>query len=654
MKDSSSPVKTLMVRFPDHSEQAFDLDTTFSEVVSTHNGTSLNQTVAVKANGEVFGLGQTLEDVEGNPRSLDLEILSFDSPESKEVYRHSSSHIMAQAVKELFPESKMAIGPAIDDGFYYDFDIDHPFTPEDLEKIEKRMQKIIASNQSFKRIEMAKDKAISFFSKRNESLKVELIEGFPDNEKITLYQQGDFIDLCRGPHVFSTARIKAIKLLSSSGAYWRGDERNQMLQRIYGTSFETQEALDAYTTNLEEIKRRDHRRLGKELDLFSVHEKIGPGLILWHPKGAMVRSLIEDFFRDQHRQQGYDFVYTPHVAHIDLWRQSGHLDFYRENMFPPMQLEGVDYQLKPMNCPFHLMIYQSHLRSYRDLPIRLAELGTVYRYERSGVLHGTMRVRGFTQDDAHIFCREDQIENEITQVLDLTFSTLKTFGFDHYEVFVSTRPEKAVGSIENWDRATNALESALLNHGMAYQVDPGEGVFYGPKIDLKITDSLGRSWQCATIQVDFNLPERFGLGFIGEDSKSHPPIMIHRALMGSLERFFGILIEHYAGAFPLWLAPVQLKVIPITDKQRSYAEEIARSLSEAKLRVEMDLRNEKVGLKIREAELAKVPYMLIVGAREVENQTLSVRRRSGENLGAMELHQLIERVHGEVQGQTPG
>ena len=654
MKGSSSPAQTLMIRFPDHSERAFDLDTTFSEVVSSYNGASLDQAVAVKANGSLFGLGQSLEEVSGNPKSLDLEVLSFDSPESKEVYRHSSSHIMAQAVKELFPESKLAIGPAIEEGFYYDFDIDHPFTPEDLGRIEKRIQKIISSNQSFKRIELSKDEAISFFSERNESLKVELIEGFPDDEKITLYQQGNFIDLCRGPHVFSTTRIKAIKLLSSSGAYWRGDERNRMLQRIYGTSFETQEALDAYIANLDEIKRRDHRRLGKELDLFSIQEQIGPGLILWHPKGAMIRSLIEDFFRDQHRRHGYDFVYTPHIALIDLWRQSGHLDFYRENMFPPMSLEGVDYQLRPMNCPFHVMIYQSHLRSYRDLPIRLAELGTVYRYERSGVLHGTMRVRGFTQDDAHIFCRADQLEAEISKVLDLTFSTLKTFGFDHYEVFVSTRPEKAVGSIENWEQATKALESALLNHDMAYKIDPGEGVFYGPKIDLKITDSLGRSWQCATLQVDFILPERFELGFIGEDSKSHTPIMIHRALMGSLERFLGILIEHYAGAFPLWLAPVQVKVIPITDKQRSYAEEIARCLSKANLRAEMDLRNEKVGLKIRDAELAKVPYMLIVGAREVENHTLSIRRRSGENLGVMELQQFIKRVHEEVQGQIPG
>ena len=425
-----------------------------------------------------------------------------------------------------------------------------------------------------------------------------------------------------------------------------------MLQRIYGTSFTTKTALKSYLKRLEEIRRRDHRRLGRDLDLYSVRDEIGPGLILWHPKGAMIRMQIENFFREQHQKHGYDFVNTPHIARLDLWRQSGHLDFYRENMFPPMSLEGVEYQLKPMNCPFHIMIYKSHRRSYRELPIRLTELGTVYRYERSGVLHGTLRVRGFTQDDAHIFCRPDQLEKEIVNVLDFTFMTFKAFGFEEYEIYVSTRPEKAVGSVENWEKATSALQSALKRHKMAYEVDPGEGVFYGPKIDLKIKDSLGRTWQCATIQVDFNLPERFKLGYIGEDSQSSAPIMVHRALMGSIERFFGVLIEHYAGAFPLWLAPVQVKVLPITDRQQAYANQIAESLTSADLRVEVDLRNEKVGLKIREAAMAKVPYMVIVGDREVEASTLAIRKRGGENLGTMELEPFLNKLKKEVQDRT--
>jgi threonyl-tRNA synthetase len=649
MKSSSTSPKTLTVLFPDKTERSFSRDATFLSVITAHDGTSVRETVAVRANGSLMGLGQSLGDVPGSPESVRLEPLTFGDPEAQEVYHHSSSHILAQAVKDLFPSARLAIGPAIDDGYYYDFEVERPFSPEDLERIESRMREIIDADPSFERLEMSKDEAIAFFKEKNEPYKIELIRNFREDETVTMYRQGDFIDLCRGPHVFSTGGIKAFKLLSTSGAYWRGHEGNPMLQRIYGTSFQSGEALEAHLVRLEEIRRRDHRRIGRDLDLYSIQDEIGPGLILWHPKGAMIRTAIENFFREQHQEHGYEFVNTPHIARLDLWAKSGHLDYYRENMFPPMALEGVQYQLKPMNCPFHIMIYQSRLRSYRDLPVRFTELGTVYRYERSGVLHGSLRVRGFTQDDAHIFCRPDQLEEEIVKVLEFCFMTLRAFGFNDYQIFVSTRPEKAVGTVENWDRATAALESALKVQKMAYEVDPGEGVFYGPKIDLKIKDALGRTWQCATIQVDFNLPARFDLGYIAEDSKAQPPIMIHRALMGSIERFFGILIEHYAGAFPLWLAPVQVKVLPITDQQQSYAREISETLTAAGLRAEVDGRNEKVGLKIREAEMAKVPYMAIVGKREAEARSLSLRARGGENIGAMELDALVQRLQREVQ-----
>ncbi len=648
-KDPVTVPDTIKVIFPDGTERSFSCDATFYDAISGFAGAESKTLVAVKVNGTVMGLGQRLGEGADISGVLTLEILPFESSDAQEVYRHSSAHIMAQAVKELFPLTKLAIGPAIEDGFYYDFDLGRPFTPENLEQVERRMQKIMKEDRPFQRIELSKEKAIAFFLEKDEPYKVEMIKGFPDGENVTMYRQGEFVDLCRGPHVYSTGRIKAFKLLSSSGAYWRGDERNPMLQRIYGSSFQIQEQLESYLARQEEIRRRDHRRLGKELDLYSVQDEIGPGLILWHPKGAKIRTIIEDFFREQHQKHGYDFVFTPHIARQDLWRRSGHLEFYRENMFPSISVEGLDYQLKPMNCPFHIMIYQTHLRSYRDLPLRFAELGTVYRYERSGVLHGCLRVRGFTQDDAHIFCRPDQIESEITKTLDLAFVTLRTFGFDEYEIHVSTRPERAVGSLENWKQATRALEASLKSHGMSYEIDSGEGVFYGPKIDLKIKDGLGRTWQCTTIQVDFNLPERFSLRFIGEDSKAHFPIMIHRALMGSLERFFGVLIEHYAGVFPLWLAPVQVKILPITDRQHSYAQEVARMLSDENLRTELDLRNEKIGLKIREAELSKVPYMVIIGGRETENRTLSVRKRSGEQLGSVQIDSFVQRLQQEVR-----
>ncbi|MDH4153049.1 MAG: threonine--tRNA ligase [Nitrospira sp.] len=606
-------------------------------------GVAGQDVLAAKVDGTVVDLSRPLAG------GALIEPLRFDSAEGREVYRHSSTHIMAQAVKELFPSAQLTIGPALDDSFYYDFAFERPFTPEDLEKIEARAADIIQRNLPITRREFSKQEAIDFFTSRGEQYKVELIQGFPDGEPITAYTQGDFVDLCRGPHLPTTGHIGALKLLNTGGAYWRGDERNPMLQRIYGTSFPTKAEVDAYLARLEEIKRRDHRKVGKELDLISIQDEIGPGLVLWHPKGAAVRLLIENFWREQHIRDGYDLVYSPHTARLDLWKTSGHLDYYRENMFPSMKLEGSEYQLKPMNCPYHIMIYQSHLRSYRDLPIRYGELGTVYRYERTGVLHGLMRVRGFTQDDAHLFCRPDQMEAEVSRVLDFTFFVLQTFGFTEFEVFLSTRPKESVGGDEHWTLATSALEASLKSRHIAFQLDPGGGAFYGPKIDIKIKDALGRSWQCSTVQVDFNNPERFDLSYIGEDGKAHRPIMIHRALMGSIERFFGILIEHYGGAFPTWLAPVQAVVINITDQQQDYVNAVVAQLKASGFRVEADLRKEKMGFKIREAEKAKIPFMLVAGNREVENGTLSVRGRSGANLGTMTVAEIVNLLQSELK-----
>jgi threonyl-tRNA synthetase len=601
---------------------------------------------AAKVNGVPADLSHVLRE------DASVEPLTFVSAEGRDVYRHSSTHIMAQAVQEVFPTAQMTIGPALEESFYYDFAFDRPFTPEDLERIEARAKDIIKRDLTIKRTEMSKEEAIEFFEARGEHYKVEIIKGFDDSAPISLYSQGDFIDLCRGPHVAATGQIGAFKLLSTGGAYWRGDERNPMLQRIYGTSFPTQAELDAHLAKLEEIKRRDHRKLGRELDLITIQDEIGPGLVLWHPKGALVRLLIENFWREQHIQEGYELVYSPHIARLDLWKTSGHVEFYRDNMFASMDVEGSEYQLKPMNCPFHIMIYKSHLRSYRDLPIRYGELGTVYRYERTGVLHGLLRVRGFTQDDAHLFCRPDQIESEVSRVLDFTFFILRTFGFTEFEVYLSTRPQKSVGSDANWSLATEALEAALKSRGVAYQVDPGEGVFYGPKIDIKIKDILGRSWQCSTIQIDFNNPERFHLTYTGEDGKFHQPIMIHRALMGSIERFIGILIEHFAGAFPLWLSPVQAVVLTITDKQQEFASGVVTTLKRHGFRAERDFRNEKIGFKIREAEKAKVPYMLVVGDKEVQSGTVSVRGRSGANLGSMPIAGLLDIMRRESSHPT--
>jgi threonyl-tRNA synthetase len=580
-----------------------------------------------------------------------IKEIDFNSREDRETYRHSTSHIMAHAVKELFPDAKLAIGPAIEEGFYYDFDISRPFTPEDLISIEKKMKEIIRRNNHFMRKIVPKEEAIALFRRMGESYKVELLEDIADNE-VSLYEEGGFVDLCRGPHIDSTGQVSAFKLLSIAGAYWRGDEKNKMLQRIYGTSFTSAEDLNKYIAFLEEVKKRDHRKLGRELDLFSTSDDIGAGLIIWHPSGAIIRRTIEDFWLSEHYKADYKVLYTPHIAKLNLWQTSGHLDFYRENMYSPMEIEGVDYEIKPMNCPFHIHVFKSSLRSYKDLPVRYAELGTVYRYERSGVLHGLLRVRGFTQDDAHIFCREDQIEDEILNVLDFTLFILKTFGFAHYDIYLSTRPEKYVGSPENWERSTNALKSALDAKGLSYEIDPGEGVFYGPKIDIKVKDSLDRPWQCSTIQVDFNNPERFDMTYRGSDGKEHRPIMVHRALMGSLERFFGILIEHYAGAFPLWLAPVQVEVLTIAERHAYYASGLLRDLRSQGIRAAINTDNEKIGYKIRNATVKKVPYLVIIGDKEIAEKKVTVRKRTGENIGPFTMDELVGMLREKITDKS--
>ena len=580
--------------------------------------------------------------------NLELKPIFPSDKEALHFLRHTSAHVLAQAVKELFPEAKLGIGPPTEEGFYYDIYYERPFNEEDLEKIEKRIKEIIKKNLPLERKEISKEEAKELFKKLKEDFKLELINEISDSE-VSIYSQGDFIDLCKGPHLLSTGEIKAIKLLSVAGAYWKGNENNPMLWRIYGTAFFSKDELKAYLDRLEEIKKRDHRKLGKELELFTIEEDIGPGLVIWLPKGAILRNIIENFWIKIHLQRGYQLVYTPHIALRDLWKISGHLDFYVENMFPPMELENRVYQLKPMNCPFHIYVYNQKRRSYKEFPIRYCELGTVYRFERSGVLHGLLRVRGFTQDDAHIFCREDQLEEEIIKVLDLVIYFFKVFGFSEYKIFLSTRPEKFVGSPEIWDKSEAALKRALENKGLEYEIDPGEGVFYGPKIDLKIKDVLGRFWQCATIQVDFNLPERFNIVYVGEDNKFYRPIMIHRALLGSLERFLGVLIENYAGAFPFWIAPVQIKVLTLTDRNINYGEKIMQILKNEGFRVEADFRNEKLNYKIRIAQQEKVPYMVILGDKEEKDNVISVRTRKGEVINNIKIEEFISKIKIENQ-----
>jgi len=630
----------IKIYLPDNSTLELNNGATLADAAEKIGRRLFSDAVAGTINGTLADLSRQLKDGDK------IAIITGQSPEGLDILRHSASHVMAQAVKELYPEVKLAIGPTIDNGFYYDFDLKHPLSTDDLPKIEAKMSELISRDIPIERLEMQSKQASDFFKDAGQDYKVELIADLEDAQ-VSLYRQNDFTDLCRGPHVPGTKKIKAFKLLSVAGAYWRGDENKPMLQRIYGTAFSRQKDLDAYLEMLKEAERRDHRLLGKQLDLFHIDSEVGPGLPLWHPKGALIRNIIENFWREEHLKNGYELVMIPHIAKVDLWKTSGHWDFYRENMYAPMSVEGQDYIVKPMNCPGHIKIYKSKPRSYRDMPIRWAELGTVYRFERSGVLHGLLRVRGFTQDDAHIFCRDDQLEDEIIGVIEFVLSMLKTFGFNEYDVYVSTRPKKYVGTLENWAKATSSLEKALDKVGLAYQVDPGEGVFYGPKIDLKIKDALGRAWQCTTIQVDFNLPERFDVTYKGQDNLDKQPIMVHRALLGSLERFIGCLIEHYAGAFPLWLAPVQVMLVPIADRHFDYTDEISKQFRAAGLRVDVDNRSETVSRKIRDAQLQKIPYTLITGDREVTSNTAALRLRDGTDLGPIEISELLTKFEEE-------
>ena len=579
-----------------------------------------------------------------DPQSVIEEVDSL-SEEALHVYRHSAAHLMAHAVNELFPDAQYGIGPAIENGFYYDFLTSHPFTPDDLQKISKKMKQMVKQNLKILKKIWTKQQAIDYFQTKNQNLKVELINEKVDNNEVSVYQQSEFVDLCRGPHVPSTAYLTHFKLLSVAASYWKGDETNPSMQRIYGVVFPTREQLDAHEKFLIEAKKRDHRKLGKDLDLFSIQNEIGAGLVLWHPKGGIIRYEIEKYWREEHIKADYDLLVTPHIAKIDLWNTSGHTDFYRENMFPTIDLDNTQYQLKPMNCPFHIVMFKSRNRSYRDMPMRWAELGTVYRYERSGVLHGLMRVRGFTQDDAHIFCTPDQLEDEVQRLIDFSTSILNTFGFKDMDIVLSTRPEKYVGEVKDWELATAALEKSLSQSGVEYQMDPGEGVFYGPKIDIKIKDVLNRSWQLSTIQVDFNLPKGFNLKYSDDQGKNSQPIVIHRALLGSMERFFGILIEHYGGFFPLWLAPVQATVIPITDRNLDYAGSVFKKMKQSHLRVELDQRSEGVGKKIRDAELQKVPYIIIIGDDEQEQNNISFRIHKKGDQGKIMLDSFITAVN---------
>ncbi|OPZ60504.1 MAG: Threonine--tRNA ligase 2 [Deltaproteobacteria bacterium ADurb.Bin510] len=590
--------------------------------------------IAARVDGQLVDLSTPLTGGET------IETITADSAEGLDILRHSTAHLMAEAVMSLFPEARPTIGPATADGFYYDFDVPRAFAPEDLAAIEKKMEEIAASDKTFVRRVIARTEAIKLFAAKGEPYKVEILEGI-DAAEVSLYEQGAFVDLCRGPHVPSTGKLKAFKLLSVAGAYWRGDEKNKMLQRIYGTAFGDKKQLKSYLNMLEEAKKRDHRKLGRELGLFMLSEEAGPGLILFQPKGGMLRYLVEEFDRKVHLKRGYDIVYGPNMLRDKAWQISGHMDYYKENMYFTV-IDEQSYAIKPMNCVSHLLMYRSQVRSYRDLPLRFFELGTVTRHEKSGVVHGLMRARQFTQDDAHIFCRPDQLQDEIIGVIDMVHDVMQVFGFE-YHMEISTKPAKAVGSDEIWDMATKALKEALDRKGLPYEINEGDGAFYGPKIDVKIKDAIGREWQCATIQCDFNLPERFDISYVGADGEKHRPVMLHRVILGSVERFLGVLIEHYAGAFPVWLAPVQAVVMNITDDQAEYAKQVADRLKAEGLRIETDLRNEKVGFKIREHQLMKVPYMLVIGDREKQDSTVNVRERGGDQR-TMTVDEFIQQV----------
>jgi len=628
----------IRINMPDGSVLVREAGTEIEDVIASWKKDLLPTAVAARINGDLLDLSRT---VDGD---ASLEIIDIGSREGLSVLRHSISHVMAQAVQDTFENVKVSIGPSIEDGFYYDFDYTNTFTPEDLAKIETRMKEIVSQDLPFIREEVIREKAIEIFSGKGESYKVELIQDLPaDVKQVSLYSQGEYVDLCRGPHIPSTGMIKAFKLTSVAGAYWRGDEKNRMLQRIYGTGFPTQKELDDHLKFIEEAKRRDHRRLGKELDLFQVNDEVGPGLIIFHPKGAMLRTIIEDWERKEHLKRGYDIVQGPQILRGDLWKKSGHFDNYKDMMYFT-EVEDQVYGIKPMNCLAHMMIYKSRIRSYRDLPLRYFELGTVHRHEKTGVLHGLLRARQFTQDDAHILCTPEQLNSEIRAISDFVAYAMKIFGFE-YEVELSTRPAKSIGSDEDWERATFALEQSLKDNNMVYDINEGDGAFYGPKIDFKLKDALKRKWQCATIQCDFTLPDRFDLTYIGADGEKHRPVMLHRVILGAIERFMGVLIEHHAGAFPVWLSPVQATVLTVTDNHIEYGESVFRKLLDAGIRVEKDFRNEKLGFKIREAQTQKIPYMLVIGGKEVESGCVSPRQRDGQNLGMMDPDQFINLIN---------
>src|SRR5712691_9300587 len=634
---------SIHVKLPDGSEKEVPTGTTALEVAKSISPRLADAAIVAKTNGDLIDLTRPLE------KDAELRILTDRDPEALQVYRHSSAHLLAAAVLELFPETKLGHGPPTDSGFFYDFYRPTPFTPEDLEKIAKKMQELVQQNIPYAREFLPRDKGLEEFKKEGDFMKCHFIEQFtkPD-EKISIYRTGKFTDFCRGPHIPSTGKIKAFKLLNIAGAYWLGDEKNAQLQRIYGTSFFSKKQLDEYLHNIEEAKKRDHRVLGQQLDLFSIQELAGPGLIFWHPKGGLIRKIMEDWMREEYLKRGYALVYTPHVMRVDLWKTSGHEGYYAQNIFTPMELDDANYRMKPMNCPGHILIYKNTLRSYRDLPIRLGELGNVYRYERSGVMHGLLRVRGFTQDDAHIFCTPEQIEDEIVGCIDFALAVLHTFGFTDFQVELSTWDPKDrqtyLGSDENWELANRSLENALKRRSIPYKVIPGEAAFYGPKIDVKLVDAIGRLWQLSTVQFDFNLPERFGLEYVAEDGTRKRPVMVHRALYGSVERFFGVLIEHYAGAFPVWLAPVQVVMVPISERHAGYANKVADELKKAGVRVHVDERNEKMNAKIREHALQKVPFMLVVGDKEAETGNVNLRTRGSEKTQDMATSDFVAHV----------
>lgn len=633
----------LQITLPDGSTRSYHTGTTGYDVAQSISPRLAKAAIAVKVNGEVRDLHAPI------PVDAPVEILTFDDPLGRMVFWHSSSHIMAQAVQELFPGVKLAIGPPIDEGWYYDFEVDNPFSPEDLARIEQRMAEIIAEDAPFRCEAVSRGDLIEHYRRKGEPYKIEILEEDIQDDTVTVYKHSRFEDLCRGPHIPSTGIVKAFKLIASSGAYWRGDEHRTMLQRIYGVSYPKKAMLDEYLERIEEAKKRDHRVIGKQQELFTISDEVGPGLVLWMPRGARIRNEIENFWREEHLRNGYELIYSPHVADLKLWERSGHTGFYAENMFKPMDLDQKSYQLKPMNCPFHIMMYKSRRWSYRDLPLRWAELGTVYRYEKPGVLHGLMRVRGFTQDDAHHFVTPERMEEELVWLLNFCVYMLKSFGFSKYAIMLSTRPEKAIGDPADWQKAENGLRQALEKAGLECDVDEGGGAFYGPKIDIQIKDAIGRAWQCSTIQFDFSLPERFDLTYIDSDGQQKRPYMIHRALLGSVERFFGVLIEHHAGNFPVWLAPEQVKVLPITDSVNEYARSVRDRLAGDGFRTVIDDRSEKIGAKIRDAELLKVPYMFIVGGKEAEQGTVSVRRHGVGDRGAMSLDDAVAMVSREIK-----